>query len=180
MNLIDLSADQIPPELAPEVCHIAVTRPEPWPLAVLVLVLAEKRMVTVDGELRVAIAWRREPTPEVIEHEVRRALPDAVSWRRVEPSDIPTRRDYRAAWRDTGSAVDHDMSKARQLKREQLRTRRKALLAELDSQSMRAIEDGDASASARVRQAKQRLRDLPADPRIESARSIEQLDAIEP
>lgn len=170
--------DEINPELIPDVCHVAVTRPEPLPLAVLVIVLAEKRTVTVDGEPRVVVSWRREATPELVEREVREALPDALSWRRIERGEVPERRDFRLAWRDTGSAIEHDMPKARQLKREQIRARRKVLLTDLDVRAVRALEDGDAVASARVRSEKQRLRDLPADPRIDAARAVEDLDAI--
>lgn len=121
---------------------------------------------------------RREPTDEAIEYEISRACHSVTSWRRISPEDLPPARTYRNAWRDTGERIEHDMPKAREIHRAILRRQRAPLLAELDVDYQRADERGDAKGKRAIGQAKQRLRDITADPRIEAAQTVEQLRTI--
>ena len=77
-----------------------------------------------DGEIH----WEREASPENIEAEcakISQVLPSPiVSWRVIADADVPTARDYRNAWIDTGNAVGHDMPRARELHRDKLRRAR--------------------------------------------------------
>lgn len=72
-----------------------------------------------------------------------------------------------------------NMTKAREIKREQIRAQRVPLLADLDVQFMRAVESGDSAEQARIAAEKQRLRDAPDDPRIEAAQTPQELAALD-
>lgn len=129
-----------------------------------------------------SVHWEREPTPANIDAEcaqISTVLPSPiVAWRIVADEDIPTDREYRNAWIDTGNAVGHDMARARALHRAKLRRDREPRLAALDVEYQRADEREDRAEKRRLAAAKQALRDAPADPRIDAATTIEQLRAI--
>ena len=73
-----------------------------------------------------------------------------------------------------------DMPKARNIWRDRIRARRKKLLAELDVEYQRADEDGDAPAKAKIVARKKKLRDAPQDPRIDAAKTPEDLKLVDP
>lgn len=76
--------------------------------------------------------------------------------------------------------ISIDMDKARALHRARLRIVRKPLLDALDLAWKRAMEAGDAKRAAAVAAEQQALRDLPADPAIDAAKTPEQLLAALP
>ena len=89
---------------------------------------------------------------------------------------VPADRTFRGAWQFTGSAVEVDMTSAKEIHKNNLRTARKPLLDALDVDYMKALETGgDASAIAAE---KQKLRDVTADSRIEAATTPEELKAL--
>jgi hypothetical protein len=104
---------------------------------------------------------------------------EVVSWRQIRAEDIPSAH-YRDAWIDTGSAITHDMGKARAMLLADLRTSRIEQLDALDRDWMRATGRGQAAEAARVESERQRLRDLPAtlNEQIEAATTVDQLRAI--
>lgn len=132
--------------------------------------------------------WLRPPTPEVIEHQIRkwRALdssaprPAPLRWYIAKPGDIPTDRDYRNAMvaHPTEARVVHDMVMARELHRQLLRTERTERLLLLDYDWMQATREKDVTAVAAVDAQKQALLDVTDDPRIEAAATVEDLKAI--
>lgn len=71
-----------------------------------------------------------------------------------------------------------DIERAAEIQRNRIRLAREPLLATLDREFMRALEAGDAAAIDRIKAEKQRLRDAPADKRIDSAKTIEELRAV--
>ena len=73
-----------------------------------------------------------------------------------------------------------NMTKAREIKKEQLRQERKPLLEKLDVQYMRAIESGDTDEQASIATKKQQLRDVTADAGIANATTADQLKAVRP
>lgn len=81
------------------------------------------------------------------------------SYRIVDVEDIPADRSFRNAWMDTGEAVEHDMDKAKEIKKQELRELRKPLLEKLDVEYMKALEQGDDSAKD-IAAKKQELRDV--------------------
>src|SRR5262245_40103463 len=104
-----------------------------------------------------------------------------VSAEPIDPATLPQDRYFRNAWARVGrSKVGVDMPKAREIHRNVLRRMREPLLAKADVDYMRADEAGDAAAKEAVRDYKQALRNAPQDPRIDAAKTPEQLRAIIP
>ncbi len=83
--------------MQPTVQHIAITRTDGG--------LSVMQFVTDDGVMQ------HEATDEAINATIAKAGIDAVSWRRIEPEDIPTDRADRAEWIDTGTAIAVDQVK---------------------------------------------------------------------
>jgi len=73
-----------------------------------------------------------------------------------------------------------DMTKAREIKRDQLRAERKPLLEQLDVEFMRAQEQGDQTKADEIAAQKQALRDVTADPAIDAATTPDELKAARP
>ena len=124
--------------------------------------------------------WKRDPVDAVIVENLNASFQDRpyVSWRKLSEGDIPQDRTFRNAWVDDGKAIVHDMDKAKQLKREHLRHERAGVFPVLDAQWSRAFGQGKADEAAAVERRRQVLRDLPADPRIEAATTVDDLHAI--
>ncbi len=124
--------------------------------------------------------WKRDPIDAVIVENLNASFQDRpyVSWRRLSEGDIPQDRTFRNAWVDDGESISHDMGKAKQIKREHLRHERAARFPDLDAQWSRAFGQGKSDEAAAVERKRQQLRDIPADPRIDAAKTIEDLKAI--
>ena len=102
---------------------------------------------------------------------------DASEVRIVDAVDIPTDRTFRGALNPDCS---HDMAKARAIWADKMRAARAPKLAALDVAFMRAVEAGDLAAQAAIAAQKQALRDVPADPAIETATTCTALKAVWP
>lgn len=124
----------------------------------------------------------RKATPEAVDAEIVKTFgPGAVlRWHPIADADVPESREYRNAWTisDSGGTIEYDMGKARELHRSKLRVLREPLLAELDVETMKALETKDDARLTAAVVAKQALRDAPADPRIDAAQTIDELRAI--
>lgn len=106
-----------------------------------------------------------------------------IAWREsehwiVDAAALPADRTFREAWKARAGRVEHDMTKCREIHRERLRVERAPQLAGLDIEYQRADEAGDQTAKRRIAAQKQALRDAPANPAIDSARTPEELKAI--
>ena len=109
-------------------------------------------------------------------------LPDGMAYQVLDDvAQLPgyPQRDYRNSWRLVAGQVIEDMSAAREIYREQVRAQRASLLAQLDTDYMRADERADTAEKARITAEKQRLRDAPADARIDAATTVDQLRALD-
>ncbi len=148
-----------------------------------------KRIIYTQADGSVAVV-----TPVINTHPVReniteddalhrawdRLPPDAVDPQVIDESLIPTDRTFRDAWKVVAGGVDHDMTKAREIHKARLRVMRVPKLAQLDTEYMRADEDGDAAKKAEIVSKKQALRDVTAHPDIAAAQNIAQLKAAIP
>lgn len=103
-----------------------------------------------------------------------------ISHRTVEDDTIPVDRTFRDAWTYSGSKLDVDMPRARNIWRDKLRALRAPKLAALDVEYMRALEQGDTARQQVIAAQKQALRDVTADPAIEAAATPEALKAAMP
>lgn len=108
-------------------------------------------------------------------HPQRRA--EIASVTKINPADIPSDRTFRDAW-DRKLRVN--MSKARDVWRDKIREARAPHLAALDVEYQRADEAGDTKWKKKIASRKQALRDAPADPRIDAAKTPDRLKAVWP
>ena len=90
---------------------------------------------------------------------------------------VPTDRTFRGAWQFNGNAVEVDMSKARDIHKDNLREERKKRFEELDVSYMKALESG--SGASAIATQKQTLRDVTADSRIANAADPDALKALD-
>lgn len=100
---------------------------------------------------------------------------DAINPTVVEEREVPSDRTFRDAWKHDGGIVV-DMPKAREIHKNRLRALRAPLLQALDVDFMRATERGTPTAG--IVAAKQVLRDVTKDPRIEAAKTPEDLKLV--
>lgn len=140
--------------------------------------MGDKRLMWTrdDGMLMI------ETVAEGIPYEQYAALfiPQGKTFEVVDVADLPA-RDYRNAWKALpGKKIGHDMVKARELHRNKFRELREPKLKELDTEYMRADEDGDQQKKKEIAAKKKALRDVTADPAIEAAQTIEQLRLVMP
>lgn len=98
-------------------------------------------------------------------------------WRIADKDLLPSDRTFRNAWTDSNptDTVDIDMGRARDIHRQRLRRERQPLLAALDVEFTRAMEDDDKTRQSEIVRRKQALRDITRHPEIESAETPEQL-----
>ncbi len=90
---------------------------------------------------------------------------------------VPSDRHFRDAWSLSGTTITEDLSAAKELFKEQIRTARKPLLEAQDVTYMKALEAGDSSAQTTAVNAKTALRDAPAAAAITNADTIAKLKA---
>lgn len=114
-----------------------------------------------------------------IEEIAAKDVPQGKPYRIIDASELPQDRTFRGAWIDAG-VITVNMSKAREIKRDQIRAQRAPLLAALDIEFMRASERGDNGAIAAIAARKQALRDATKDPAIEAAATPDELKAVTP
>jgi len=133
---------------------VAIRLKEPAPVAIMFFVIDDFQSVKV------------EPTDENIQAEIDRQpyAADVISWRRIEPLDLPQHRwPFRDAWRDDGEVIVTDIAIARQIWQGVARSARFPLLAELDGQWMRAMGQGKKAQAAAIEEKRQALRDAPQE-----------------
>ena len=89
---------------------------------------------------------------------------------------VPTDRTFRGAWQYNGNAVEIDMTKAREIHKDNLRIERKPRLEALDVDYMKALEAG--SGADAIAAKKKTLRDITADAKIANAADAAALKAL--
>lgn len=102
-----------------------------------------------------------------------------ASWRFIEDGDLSD-WDYRVSWKDTGSKIECDLPKAREVHRNRVRERRAKLFEQLDNDRKDAEDNDDKPALRQLALKRKRLKDATVDPRIEAATTIEELRGVDP
>lgn len=131
------------------------------------------------------IVWKKNgrvmvtsPAPGIdIDRAIRLSVPTGEPYQVVDAKDVPQDKAFRNAWTFNG-AFGIDMAKAREIHRDKIRTARKPIIADLDVKFMLALEKGQSTADVAAK--KQALRDAPADPAIDAAKTAEELRAVWP
>ena len=90
---------------------------------------------------------------------------------------VPLDRTFRDAWKFNGNVVEVDMSKARDIHKDNLRAERAPRLEALDVDYMKALEAG--SGAEAIAAKKKELRDVTADSRIANASTPDALKALD-
>ena len=134
-----------------------------------------------EGSETVSIVIPVEKTIEQIAEE----LPEGSVFSFIDEGDIPTTRFFRDCWafpfekeNYSVESIYVDMDKARLQVQETIRVEREPALQKLDVEYMRASEAKDESKMESIAALKQVLRDLPADPRIDAAKTPEELEHL--
>ena len=89
----------------------------------------------------------------------------------------PSDRHFRGAWKLSGSTISEDITKAKAIFKDKIRSVRQPLLDAEDVVYMKALEASDSSAQAASVAKKKKLRDAPAATAIDNADTIAKLKA---
>lgn len=133
--------------------------------------------------------WHRQPTDENIKAEIAKTFPGInragikrpkpVAFRVISEAALPADRYYRNAWEIDGNGrVAENLEKAKAIHRDKLRNRRTEKMLPLDIQWSYAMANGRADLAAEAEAKRQALRDITEDPRIDAAKSIDELKRI--
>lgn len=174
--------------MEPKQIFIAVTLTS-GQVAVLGFFTVQRGPTLPDGAVWLDIErgiWGREPTPENLASEILRVYPNPAKYRVMSDEEAEAHhlsgrnrdRQFRDALVDDGKALVHDMVKARDILRDQLRVARVPLFDENDLVLQDALVSEDKVALQAATARRDQLRDITDDPRIESAQTVEDLKAI--
>lgn len=138
---------------------------------------------TEEGDL--AVVMPASNTRLSIEEIAEKDVPEGRPKDFINLDQLPVRRIFRKAWMydfsdemKSRKYVEIDMEKARAVTQDIIREERRPILETLDIEYMRATEAKDESKMESIAALKQVLRDLPADPRIEAAKTPEELEHL--
>lgn len=90
---------------------------------------------------------------------------------------IPADRTFRSAWQYNENVIEINMTKAKEIHRDNLRLERQPRLETLDVDYMKALEAG--SGADAIAAKKKTLRDIIADARIDNAADADALKALD-
>lgn len=160
--------------------RIAYTRPDGG-VSIVIPASRDRRQVEVGRDQEDKPILADETEAQWLERLRRTVVSaDATDVVILDADAIPSDRSFRDAWAHKKGKFSVHMGKARDIHRARIRRARKPALDALDVAYQRADETGDASHKAEVAARKQALRDAPADPRIDAAKSPDDLHAVWP
>ena len=122
-----------------------------------------KRIIWTEPSGQVAVLYPILPVEDCIKD-----VPDGLSYHIVEDSEIPKNTFFERAWKIVDGKIEMDITRAREVHRENIRRARLGKLMELDIEFQRALETS-ADTSAIVAK-KKALRDAPSDSAIDAAK----------
>lgn len=102
---------------------------------------------------------------------------DAATIDSDNATGMPSDRNFRNAWKITGTVITEDLTAAKVIFRDKIREVRGPLLEEQDVLYMKALEDDDSGAQTTIAATKTSLRDAPADTDIDDATDMTELKA---
>ena len=130
------------------------------------------------------VRWQRAAPDDAIEAELVKSgqALDSVTWRRIDPTDIPVTRDFRNCWRSNGAKIAVDMPLARDEHMANIRRARDAMLAKKDGEWVKEFSRGNQAMVDAIEAERQKLRDVPQtiDAGVRDATTPEALKAMWP
>ncbi len=121
-----------------------------------------KRIIWTEPSGQVAVLYPVIPIEDCIKD-----VPSGLDYFIIDEDDIPKNTFFERAWKIVDGKIEMDITKAKEVHRQNIRNARQIKLAELDIEFQRALETS-ADTSAIVAK-KKALRDAPADSAIDSA-----------
>lgn len=134
----------------------------------------EKRIIYInpDKSINIIIPSKDSDINELVKTQV----PEGLSYRIVNDSDIIPRDPYRASWKvDQDFKIIHDLDKAKEIHKDLIRQLRAPKLEALDIKYQRADEEGDLELKKAIVLKKKKLRELTNHPIIDAAKTIDEL-----
>lgn len=128
---------------------------------------SDTRFVYTDDDGMLIIICPADKTNLTLDEIKARNCPTDKTIYTVQPSDCPTDRSFRDAWSYDGTNFGVNITKAKEIHRDNIRNARTPKLAELDVEFQKALETGASTTDIVTR--KQALRDAPADSAIDAA-----------
>ena len=129
-----------------------------------------KRIIWTEPSGQVAVLYPILPVEDCIKD-----VPDGLSYYIVEDSEIPKNTFFERAWKIVDGKIEMDITKAKEVHKENIRNARQEKLAELDIEFQKALETS--SSTTDIISKKQALRDAPADSAIAAAKTEDELKA---
>ena len=136
---------------------------------------SDTRFVYTDDDGMLIIVCPADKTNLTLDEIKTRNCPTTNTIYTVQPSDCPTDRSFRDAWSYDGSNFGINITKAKEIHKENIRLAREKKFEELDIEFQRALESGASTTDIAAK--KQALRDAPADSAIASASDTAALKA---
>ena len=136
---------------------------------------SDVRFVYTDDNGMLIIVCPADKTDKTLDEIKTLNCPTSNTIYTVQPSDCPTDRSFRDAWSFDGTNFGVNITKAKEIHKENIRSARTEKLAELDIEFQKALETS--SDTAAIGAKKQALRDAPADAAINQATSADALKA---
>lgn len=136
---------------------------------------SDTRFVYTDDDGMLIIICPADKTNLTLDEIKARNCPTDKTIYTVQPSDCPTDRSFRDAWSYDGTNFGVNITKAKEIHRDNIRNARTPKLAELDVEFQKALETGASTTDIVTR--KQALRDAPADSSIDAATNESELKA---
>lgn len=134
--------------------------------------MVKKIVYTNGGDVVTNFIDTRQSDQVYINRFVSRGFPDAVV---IDSSNFPD-SNYRDAWELSGSTITVDMTNAKEIHRDKLRSERETCFEICDKLFLEAFSQGKDLTTIKARQ--QYLRDLPSDPAIDAATTTTELSAV--
>lgn len=106
-------------------------------------------------------------TPTGKTEDCMKDIPEGAEYKIIDDSELPQTREFRGAW---DYDLKEDIPKSKEIHKNNLRAKRKALLEKLDVDWIRAVEENRQEDASSVVVEKQRLRDITND--VDKAKTI--------
>ena len=128
---------------------------------------SDVRFVYTDDDGMLIIVCPADKTERTLDEIKTRNCPTTNTIYTVQPSDCPTDRSFRDAWSYDGSNFGINITKAKEIHKENIRLAREKKFKELDVEFQRALETSADTTDIVAK--KQVLRDYPAQAGISTA-----------